>query len=213
MSSLALRPPLVLFAHGAGAPSSSPWMRAWAARLAAVGAVVPFDYPYAAAGRRAPDRLPTLVAAHREALARARARHGGDRPVVLAGKSMGSRVGCHLAAALAGEGDAPAALVCFGYPLRAASTGAMRDEILRALTTPVLFLQGSCDPLCPLDLLEAARAGMRARSELFVVEGGDHSLEVGARALACQGRSQEAWDRAGLEAIVGFLRTLGISAP
>src|SRR5690242_19766131 len=99
-------------------------MTAWAERLAALGDVVRFDYPYMRAGRRSPDRLPVLVAAHREALAAARAGRRG--PVVLAGKSMGSRVGCHVA--LEERVDA---LVCLGYPLRRAG-GALRDEVLLA---------------------------------------------------------------------------------
>src|SRR5689334_6749013 len=126
--------PLILFAHGAGAPSSSGWMRAWTQRLTRLGQRVTFDYPYMKAGRKSPDRLPGLLAAHEEALREARARHGPDRPVVLAGKSMGSRIGCHLAVKLTDAGDpsAPAAVVCFGYPLRAGSSGALRDEVLRA---------------------------------------------------------------------------------
>src|SRR3954462_348710 len=86
--------PLFHCARGAGAPSTSPWMRDWAGRLDQIGRVVPLDYPYMKAGRRMPDRLPALVAAHGEALAEARAGHGG--PIYLVGKSMGSRVGCHL---------------------------------------------------------------------------------------------------------------------
>ena len=56
--------PLLLFAHGAGLPSSSPWMQRWARRLAAVGIVEAFDYPYMKAGRRSPDRPPILLEAH-----------------------------------------------------------------------------------------------------------------------------------------------------
>src|SRR5262245_19155780 len=103
-------------------------------------------------GRKTPDRLPALIAAHRAALEEARAKHP-QRPVVLAGKSMGSRVGCHLAVELHAEGRPPAAVVCFGYPLRSGSSGALRDEVLRALRTPLLLLQGTRDPLCPLDVL------------------------------------------------------------
>ncbi|HTN50950.1 MAG TPA: alpha/beta fold hydrolase, partial [Anaeromyxobacter sp.] len=169
--------PLLLFAPGAGAPSTSPWMERWAARLGGPGKVVRFDYPYVKEGRRAPDRLPVLVEAHRAALAAARARHPG--PAVLAGKSMGGRVGCHLA--LEAEA-AVAALVCLGYPLRG-QRGDLRDQVLRALRIPILFIQGTRDPLCPLEALEAVRARMRAPSALHVVEGGNHSLEVGARAL------------------------------
>jgi hypothetical protein len=196
--------PLVLFAHGAGAPSSSGWMRAWAARLGAVGEVVTFDYPYVQAGRRTPDRLPALIEAHRQALAAARA--SSRRPVVLAGKSMGSRVGCHLAAALEEGPDPATALVCFGYPLRSASSGALRDGALLALrTTPILFVQGSRDALCPLEELEAVRPRMTAPSALHVVDGGDHSLEVGVRALRASGRTQEACDAAALAAVQAFV--------
>jgi uncharacterized protein len=197
--------PLILLAPGAGAPSTSPWMERWAGHLAALGDVVRLDYPYVKAGRRTPDRLPVLVAAHRAALDDARARHGGR--VVLAGKSMGGRVGCHLAL----EVDV-AALVCLGYPLvapggpRGAGPGGnLRDEVLRALHTPILFVQGTRDRLCPLDRLAAVRAAMGAPSDLHVVEGGDHSLVVGARALAGAGETQADVEAHAVTAIRAFL--------
>jgi predicted alpha/beta-hydrolase family hydrolase len=183
-------------------------MRGWAARLATLGDVVTFDYPYMKAGRKAPDKLPALIAAHRQAVVEAQAAHGVDRPLVLAGKSMGSRVGCHLAVELQDEQRPPAALVCFGYPLRGTS-GALRDEVLRALTTPILFLQGSRDSLGPLDELERVRGQLRARSELFVVEGGDHSLAVRRRPGAGNQGGQERVDRDLLGAIDRFLRAQG----
>ena len=69
--------PAFLFAPGAGAPSSSAWMIAWRDRLASLGEVVPFDYPYMRAGRKSPDRLPVLIEAHRAALASLRAKAAG----------------------------------------------------------------------------------------------------------------------------------------
>jgi len=200
-------PPLILFAHGAGAPSASAWMRAWSRRLGALGVVESFDYPYMQAGRKSPDRHPALVAAHGAALDQARARHG-ERPVVLAGKSMGSRIGCHLAV----ERPGIAALVCFGYPLRSGSTGALRDQVLLALRTPILFLQGGRDPLCPLEDLAAVRPRMTAPSALHVVEGGNHSLEVGKRDLAASGRTQDGEDQAVLAAVRAFLEAHGAGA-
>src|SRR5512145_3478567 len=172
----------------------------WAARLAALGEVVPIDYPYQLAGRRSPDRLPVLVAAHREALAGARARHGG--PIVLVGKSMGGRVGCHLA-----QEEPVAGLVCLGYPLRG-QRGQLRDEVLLGLRVPILVVQGSRDALCPLDLLEAARGRMTAPSTLYVVEGGNHSLEVGVRALAARAETQAEVDARVLGAIAEFVARL-----
>jgi predicted alpha/beta-hydrolase family hydrolase len=202
--------PIILFAHGAGAPSTSEWMRSWATRLGTIGEVVTFDYPYMQAKRKAPDRLPVLVAAHAAALEDARNRLGRSRKVVLAGKSMGSRVGCHLAVELGAGGEAPAALVCFGYPLRAGATGALRDEVLRTLKTPILFLQGTRDALGPLDTLEEVRAAMTAPTALHRVEGGNHSLEVGARELRAARSSQEDCDRAILAAVRGFLAAHGV---
>lgn len=165
-----MKNPVIVFAPGAGAPSTSEWMQSWARRLGALGDVSTFDYPYQVAGKKRPDPQAKLIAAHREAIQKARQ---AGRPLVLAGKSMGSRMGCH--ASLEEQVDA---LVCFGYPLKAAASGAMRDEVLLALKTPILFLQGTRDPLCPLELLAPVRARMTAKNELFVVEGGDHSLRV-----------------------------------
>jgi uncharacterized protein len=164
--------PLFVLAPGAGAGSTSDWMRAWRERLTTIGPVETLDYPYRLAGRKAPDKLPVLIAAHRQALAAARDRHARAIPVVLVGKSMGGRVGCHVALE-----EAVDALVCLGYPLRSPS-GSVRDEVLLALRTPILFVQGTRDPLCPLDDLGAVRARMKAPNELSIVEGGNHSLEV-----------------------------------
>jgi predicted alpha/beta-hydrolase family hydrolase len=194
--------PLLLFAPGAGAPSTSAWMERWAARLASVGEVVRFDYPYVKAGRRSPDRLPVLVAAHRAALAQARS-GTGVRPAVLVGKSMGGRVGCHLALE-----EPVAGAVCLGYPL-VGQRGDVRSDVLLALRVPVLFVQGSKDALCPLDRLEEVRTRMSAPSVLHRVEGGNHSLEVGVRALAARGETQEAVDGRVLDAVATFVRGLG----
>ncbi len=200
--------PILLLAPGAGAPSTSPWMERWAARLGELGDVERFDYPYVRAGRRTPDRLSILVAAHRAALAEARARRGAV-PVVLVGKSMGSRVGCHVA--LEEHVDA---LVCLGYPLRS-PRGVIRSEVLTALRTPILFVQGTRDPLCPLGALERVRRAMAASTTLHVVDGGNHSLEVGARALRALGETQDDVDRRALEAIARFAKVAlrGAGAP
>lgn len=62
--------------------------------------------------------------------------------------------------------------------------------MLLELGTPILFIQGSRDALCPLDRLAAVRKSMSAPNDLHVVAGGDHSLRAAARALAAQGRTQ-----------------------
>jgi predicted alpha/beta-hydrolase family hydrolase len=164
--------PLFLFAPGAGAPSSHPWMQRWKQLLEQIGPVQTFDYDYMRRGSRRPDRPPELIVAHRAALAEARRSHEG--PIVLVGKSMGGRIGCHLS--LEEKVDA---LVCLGYPLCGGGDPTkLRDKVLREITTPILFVQGTRDPLCPLELLEQVRLQMSAPNELFVVESGDHSLTV-----------------------------------
>lgn len=189
-----------LFAPGAGLPSSSPWMEAWAERLGALGEVVRFDYPYMRAGRKRPDRLPTLIEAHRDALSEL----GPPEQVVLVGKSMGSRVGCHLALEVPVAG-----LICLGYPLAGAGDrGKLRDEVLRASTRPILFVQGTRDPLCPLDLLAETRARMTGAHALHVVPTGDHSLQITRAHSKQTGRTQQDEDEAVLAAIRVFTEGL-----
>lgn len=199
--------PLILFAPGAGAPSSHPWMQDWKRRLSAIGDVETLDYAYMREGRKRPDPLPKLIAAHREALSEARKRHPSEATILI-GKSMGGRVGCHLSLEEKVDG-----LICLGYPLCAMGDRTkLRDEVLRALNTPVLFVQGARDSLCPLDLLERVRPEMKAQNVLHVVEGGDHSLRVPKRQLQATGKTQEDIDRGILEGIAGFVDQLGITA-
>ncbi|MFL6583746.1 MAG: alpha/beta family hydrolase [Chthoniobacterales bacterium] len=196
--------PRFLFAPGAGAPSSHPWMRRWAELLAQIGRVSPFDYRYMREGRHRPDPLPELIAAHRAALAQIRA-DDVDAPVVLAGKSMGGRIGCHVSVE-----EPVTGLICFGYPLcGGGNTTKLRDKVLRDLSVPILFVQGTRDLLCPLELLERVRNEMKAPNALHVVEGGDHSLSVLKRQLAARGETQADVDQRILGAIRAFIAQLG----
>jgi uncharacterized protein len=189
-----------LLAPGAGAPSSHPRMRTFARLLGSIGRVEPFDYSYAIEGKRRPDPLPKLIDAHRAALALLREKHGG--PIALAGKSMGGRVGCHVALVEPVE-----AVICFGYPLcGAGDRSKLRDQVLLDLRTPAMFVQGTRDPLCPLELLEGVRKRMRAPSTLYVVDGADHSLLVAKTTLRALGSTQEEADDQSLSAIARFLK-------
>ena len=198
---------LLLFAPGAGAPSSHPWMQRWKERLSSVGEVATFDYEYMREGRRRPDPLPVLVAAHQAALQQAR--QSNDQPVVLIGKSMGGRIGCHVALKESVNG-----LICLGYPLCGGGDPLkLRGKVLRDLRTPVLFVQGTRDRLCPLELLNNVRREMKAENFLHVVEGGDHSLLVGKRQLQAANQTQEEGDQGVLDAIAKFLQLKGSQFP
>jgi predicted alpha/beta-hydrolase family hydrolase len=193
--SLPMRKPLLLFAPGAGAPSTSDWIVRWAGLLQSVGEVRRFDYDYMVEGRKRPDRLPQLIASHRAALQQARDGHEGA--VFLIGKSMGGRVGCHVSLEQEVSG-----VICLGYPLCAADdVTKLRDEVLRSMHTPVLFVQGTRDSMCPLEILDKVRREMKAEHRLHVVDGDDHSLRVTKTQLKSAGQTQEDFDQLILRAI------------
>jgi hypothetical protein len=182
-------------------------MQNWKRHFSEIGAVETFDYDYMRAGRKRPDRLPQLIAAHEKALEAARAKHQPDSTFLI-GKSMGGRIGCHVSLEEKVDG-----LVCLGYPLCAMGDRTkLRDEVLRALTTPMLFVQGTRDALCPLDLLEQARTEMKTENLLHIVEGGDHSLRVLKRQIQATGETQQDIDQRVLGAIAGFVDQLPMSA-
>jgi uncharacterized protein len=175
-------------------------MQNWKRRLSEIGKVETFDYDYMRAGRKRPDPLPQLIAAHRAALQAAREKYQSDSTFLI-GKSMGGRIGCHMSLEEKVDG-----LICLGYPLCAMGDRTkLRDEVLRALTTPILFVQGTRDALCPLDLLEEVRAEMKAPNFLHVVEGGDHSLRVPKRQLQAMSQTQEDVDQRIFQAIADFV--------
>ena len=193
----------ILFSPGAGAPSSHPWIQNWKRRLSETGEVETFDYDYMRAGRKRPDPLPQLIAAHRAALETAREKHRPDTTFLI-GKSMGGRIGCHVSLEEKVDG-----VICLGYPLCAMGDRTkLRDEVLRALTAPILFVQGTRDSLCPLDLLEGVRTEMKAPNFLHLVEGGDHSLRVPKRQLQGMGETQDEVDQRIFKSISKFVSTL-----
>jgi uncharacterized protein len=143
-------------------------MSTWKEFISHIAPVMTFDYPYREAGGSRPDPLPTLIERHSEALRWGKSQYGEH--AILIGKSMGGRVGCHVAA------QQPClAAICLGYPLRG-QNGKLRDAALVELPVPALFVQGTRDSLCNLEELQGVLAQRAVRSELFVVESGDHSL-------------------------------------
>lgn len=171
--------PLVLLAHGAGAPLTSPFMQAVADGLRERGlAVCRFHFPYMqeredAGKKRPPDREPVLLATWRAMIDRA-GRWRGAGPIVLAGKSLGSR----MASILLARGEAPEAVaaVWFGYPLHPPGRkDRLRDAHLPHVPVPQLFVSGTKDPLGDLALLQKVLRRV-PNAGLHVVEGGDHSL-------------------------------------
>ncbi|KVH95359.1 KAT8 regulatory NSL complex subunit 3/Testis-expressed sequence 30 protein [Cynara cardunculus var. scolymus] len=193
--------PVVVFAHGAGAPSTSEWMIRWRNLLAdALNAVevITFDYPYGR--RKAPPKEEKLVGFHSDIVRKVAAKYP-EHPLILVGKSMGSRISCMVAA----ENDIGAsAVVCLGYPLKA-TKGAVRDEPLLQLTIPIMFVQGSNDGFCPLELLEVVRKKLKAINALHVIENGDHSFQIAKKNLELTGMTREEAEARAVEAVAMFV--------
>ncbi len=167
---------VMIVAHGAGNDMRSPFFTGIAGAVVEAGlSTLRFNFPYMAAGRRAPDRPPVLMDAWRAVLAEA-ARRGDGLPLVASGKSLGGRM-ASMVAAEEGEGFAGSALVFFGYPLHAPGrTDTLRDEHLTRVTVPMLFIQGTNDSLARFDLVEDVVRGLGDRARLHPIEGGDHSF-------------------------------------
>ncbi|MGI9609348.1 MAG: alpha/beta hydrolase family protein [Acidimicrobiia bacterium] len=179
----------VLLAHGAGLGQDQEWMVYVRDGLAAAGIpVLTFNYPDMEAGRKAPNPARILLACHRAALAELRTRV--DR-VVLAGKSMGGRMGSHVAA----EGEEVGGVVFYGYPLVGIGKTEPRDTShLADIGAPILLIQGTRDRMAPLDVITPVVESTHDAT-LHIIEDGDHSFRV----LKRTGR--DAWEV--LDEVVG----------
>jgi predicted alpha/beta-hydrolase family hydrolase len=192
---------IVVLAHGAGSPMDSPYMEAFAEGLAAAEVrVVRFNFLYSQAGKRAPDRGPVLEQTFEGILEYVRAEWSPPR-LVAGGKSLGGRIASQIAA----RGVECDGLVFLGYPLHPPGRpDRMRDEHLYDLAVPMLFVEGTRDPFCPLPTLEKVVAGLRGPARIAVIEDGDHSLKV----PKSSGRSTEGAWAEGVAAVVAWLGTI-----
>lgn len=154
--------------------------------LAGAGvAVCRFNFPYQEKGRKTPDRQPLLEESYAAVVEEVGRQWDG--PLALGGKSMGGRIASHLAA----SGQLMDGLVFFGYPLHPPGRPErLRDQHLHDVKVPMLFIEGTRDPFCPLDTLDEVRSDLQAPSEVAIIDDGDHSFKV----RKSSGRSiQDAW--------------------
>ncbi|MEM7233107.1 MAG: alpha/beta family hydrolase [Planctomycetota bacterium] len=165
-------------AHGPGADNNHRLFESNVPRLLgrSIG-VFRYQFPYTEAGKRGPDRAPTLQASVRAALETLEDRVA-DLPIVAGGKSMGGRM-TSLEAAAAPLPSRVRGVAFLGFPLHAAGKPATsRGEHLSEFDLPLLFVQGTRDKLADLDLLKPIVEGLGERATLHIVESGDHSFHV-----------------------------------
>ena len=184
VSGLLLRPnnahACFLFAHGAGAGMTHPFMEAFAAELAAERiASLRYQFPYMERGSRRPDPSQLAQATVRAAAAEA-ARRAGPVPVVAGGKSFGGRMTsqAHAASPLPGVRG----LIFLGFPLHPPKRPSdQRAAHLFDVQVPMLFLQGTRDELADVELIERTIKRLGDRASLHLLHDADHSFRVPAR--------------------------------
>ena len=189
--------PVLILAHGAGAPMDSEFMERIAELLAErnVG-VARFEFPYMAQRRtggskRPPDRQPVLLDYWRQVLEQ----FSRDELVFIGGKSMGGR----MASLIADESDV-AGLVCLGYPFHPAKKPEkLRTEHLESLKTSTLIVQGSRDALGNAE--EVAGYELADTIDLCWLEDGDHDLKPRVRS----GFTHDQHLRRAADAIASFM--------
>ena len=184
VSALLIRPNAAracfVFAHGAGAGMTHPFMETVAAGLCERGvATLRYQFPYMEKASKRPDPPAIAHAAVRGAVAEAE-RHCADLRLIAGGKSFGGRMTsqAQATAPLAGVRG----LAFLGFPLHpAGKPSSDRARHLVDVHVPMLFLQGTRDNLAELSLLEPVVKSLGPSASLHRVEGADHSFHVPAR--------------------------------
>ena len=169
-----------VFAHGAGAGMTHPFMQAVATGLFERRiATLRYQFPYMEKGSKRPDAPAVAQAAVRAAVAEA-AQRCPELALVAGGKSFGGRMTSQAQAAtpLAGVRG----LAFLGFPLHpAGKPSEQRAKHLYEIGIPMLFMQGTRDNLAQLPLVEHLAQTLGARASLKLFEHADHSFHVPVR--------------------------------
>lgn len=170
--------PVLVLAHGAGAPMDSDWMEDMATRLGEHGLrVLRFEFPYmikrrADSKRRPPDREPVLRQAWHEAVAAAATVSERDaRRLFIGGKSLGGRI-----ASMVAEELGVAGCICLGYPFHPpGKPERLRTAHLETTSTATLILQGERDSFGTWE--EIADYRLAPPVEIAFLTDGDHGFK------------------------------------
>jgi predicted alpha/beta-hydrolase family hydrolase len=204
VSALLMRPAQAracfVFAHGAGAGMTHPFMETVAQGLCERGvATLRYQFPYMEKGSKRPDSPAVAHAAVRAAVAEAGRCCAGLR-LIAGGKSFGGRMTSQAQAMSPLPGVD--GLAFLGFPLHpAAKPSDDRARHLADIRVPMLFMQGTRDSLAELSLLEPVVKSFGPSASLHRVEGADHSFHV----LARSGRNDREVMGEILDAFVGWI--------
>jgi predicted alpha/beta-hydrolase family hydrolase len=169
-----------VFAHGAGAGMTHPFMERVSAGLCDRGvATLRYQFPYMENGSKRPDAPALAQATVRAAVAEA-ARCCPGLALMAGGKSFGGRMTsqAQAIAPLAGVRG----LAFLGFPLHpAGKPSEARAKHLKDVDIPMLFIQGTRDKLAETELLIPVVKRLGSLASLHPVLEADHSFHVLAR--------------------------------
>jgi predicted alpha/beta-hydrolase family hydrolase len=208
VSALLLRPisarACYVFAHGAGAGMTHPFMETVATGLCERDiATLRYQFPYMEKASKGPDPPPIAHAAVRAAAAEA-VRRCPELVLVAGGKSFGGRMTsqAQAIAPLAGVRG----LAFLGFPLHPAGKPSdIRAKHLSDIQIPILFVQGTRDKLAEPQLLEPVVKRLGKLASLHQVQEADHSFHIAART----GRNDREVMREVLDALAAWIDAIG----
>jgi len=181
VSALLLQPPSAracyVFAHGAGAGMTHPFMELVATGLHGRGiATLRYQFPYKEKGSKRPDP-PAMAHATVRAAVEEAARCCPGLMLFAGGKSFGGRMTSQAQAAMPLSGVH--GLAFLGFPLHPAGQPSdVRAKHLSDVRIPMLFVQGTRDKLAEPQLLGPVVKRLGALAALHPVQEADHSFHV-----------------------------------
>ena len=134
---------ILVLAHGAGSPMDSDWLNNITNKLELNNIeVIRFEFPYMENRRRIgkkspPDKLSILINKFNNIV------NSINKPVFIAGKSMGGRI----ASMIAPTNNNVLGVIAYGYPFHPiGKPEKLRTEHLKKYNKPMLIIQGENDP-------------------------------------------------------------------
>lgn len=168
---------VLIIAHGAGRDMHSSLISNIHQGVANKGILtVKFNFPYMEQGLKAPNTPHVLEETWQKVIDTVIEKTGVSRKqIFLSGVSMGGRY----ATILAAKEDLYAGIILFGYPLHApGKSDKPRFDHLKVIHEPMLFIQGTRDSLCHLDVFEPLLQTLSPKPMLHIVDGADHSFKL-----------------------------------
>lgn len=175
---------MIVLAHGAGANMHHRFMKTLSTALAEAGVgTLRYNFPYMEKGKGRPD-VPAVAEKTVEAAIEKAKSLFPHVHLFAGGKSFGGRMTSQRVSKEPISGLK--GIIFFGFPLHAVGKPSSdRAAHLKAVTIPMLFLQGTRDALADLTLITDVTSGLPT-STLALFEGADHSFAAGKKEMIPQ---------------------------